>query len=222
MATDLMNIAEEIRKELQQSSTSWIRTGALLDQARKAKGEDDRAFGQWCDKQGFTVGRAQLFRYRASWKEWSTVSHETQEKINDLYAWRCIASLNHLQKARVLERLAQADGKVTRKDVLQWIDETRTQPKPLQAVKLSEVDLKKALKRAEAREAMAEKTQHYFESCMNELHEFMQSKDYKQIRSALHPDREVAIERKNEAFSALQNFEKLFAKTYKLLHNNAA
>ena len=107
MANELMNIAEEIRQELKKSTTSWIRLGEMLDRARHSPGmESDTAFGKWCKEQEFGVGRKSLFGYRAAWKEYSAVQHVGQEKLADLVAWSRIASLNHVQKPRVLERLA--------------------------------------------------------------------------------------------------------------------
>ena len=107
MANELMNIAEEIRQELKKSTTSWIRLGEMLDRARHSPGmESDTAFGKWCKEQEFGVGQSQLWNYRAAWLEYSGLDHDRQEKLTDLISWRRIAGLNHLQKPRVLERLA--------------------------------------------------------------------------------------------------------------------
>ena len=67
--------------------------------------ESDQAFGKWCKEQEFGVGRQALLHYRLSWQEF-TANHDLQEKITDYNAWSRIASLNHIQKPRVLERLA--------------------------------------------------------------------------------------------------------------------
>ena len=74
---------------------------------RKSPGmESDTAFGKWCKEQEFGLGRNTLFSYRAAWKEYSTVDHDQQEKLTDFLPWRRISGLNHIQKPRVLERLA--------------------------------------------------------------------------------------------------------------------
>jgi len=68
--------------------------------------ESDTAFGKWCKEQEFEVGQSQLWNYRAAWLEYSGLDHDRQEKLTDLISWRRIAGLNHIQKPRVLERLA--------------------------------------------------------------------------------------------------------------------
>jgi flagellar biosynthesis regulator FlbT len=207
MANELMSIAAEIREEINKSSTSWMRLGELLDKAKKAPGmEDNKAFGKWCDEQNFQVGRNNLFRYREAWREYSVVDQDQQQKLTDYNSWVKIASLNHVQKPRVLKRLEQADGKVTRKTVLEWIDQTRTQAKPPKEPAMNKDELKKAIKQAKAKEAMADKTEKYYQDLVREIRDLMNSDDYKMIRSCLHPDREVDADRKNKAFSAFQKF----------------
>jgi len=73
---------------------------------RKSPGmESDTAFGKWCKEQEFGVNRPALFKYRTAWQEF-TRSHENGEKLTDYNSWSAISGLNHLQKPRVLERLA--------------------------------------------------------------------------------------------------------------------
>lgn len=111
-----------------------------------------------------------------------------------------------MQKARVLERLEKAENKVTRKTVLDWIEQTRTGPKKANETISDKEELKKAIKQAKAREATADKAREYFESMMREILSFVRSDDFRIIRSALHPDREVDPDRKHKAFTALQGF----------------
>jgi len=206
MANELMNIAEEIRQELKKSTTSWIRLGEMLDRARHSPGmESDPAFGKWCKEQEFGVGRQALLHYRLSWQEF-TANHDLQEKITDYNAWSRIASLNHIQKPRVLERLAKAQGKVTRRDVLAWIDQTRVQPEAPKPKKMTKAELEKALKRAEAAENSAARLQQYYESLIREMGAMVNGETHKLIRSVLHSDREVEQERKDKAFDAWQKF----------------
>ena len=68
--------------------------------------ESDPAFGKWCKEQEFGVGRSTLLQQRIAWKEWIAAGHVPQENLTDYKAWSRIASLNHIQKPRVLERLA--------------------------------------------------------------------------------------------------------------------
>lgn len=204
MANELMNISAEIHQEINKAKTSWIRLGELLDQARKKHGENDKAFGKWCDEQGFEIGKSQLWNYRTAWLQYSAIDHDRQEKLDDLISWRRIAALNHVQKPRVLKKLEQAEGKVTRRDVVLWIDQTRTQAKPAKDQPMNKAEAEKALKRAKARESTAEKTQQYYDSMVREFRDLINSDDYKLIRSCLHSDREAEPERKNRAFAAFQ------------------
>ena len=207
MANELMSIAAEIREEINKSSTSWIRLGELLDKAKKAPGmHDKKAFGKWCDQQEFGVGRRSLLTWRDAWQEYSVAQHAAQQKLTDFTTWSRIASLNHVQKQRVLERLEKAENTVSRRIVLEWIDQTRTQAKPPKEPAMNKDELKKAIKQAKAKEAMADKTEKYYQDLVREIRDLMNSDDYKMIRSCLHPDREVDADRKNKAFSAFQKF----------------
>ncbi len=68
--------------------------------------ESDTAFGKWCKEQEFGVTPNTLSQYRGAWREYSGMGHDPQQKLTDYKSWRYIASLNHVQKPRVLERLA--------------------------------------------------------------------------------------------------------------------
>ena len=127
----------------------------MLDRARKSPGmESDQAFGKWCKEQEFGVTPNTLSQYRGAWREYSGMGHDPQQKLTDYKSWRYIAGLNHVQKPKVLERLAKAQGKVTRRDVLAWIDQTRVQPEAPKPKKMTKAELEKALKRAEAVETI--------------------------------------------------------------------
>jgi hypothetical protein len=206
MANELMSIAAEIREEINKSSTSWMRLGELLDKARKQHGEDDKAFGRWCQNQGFGKSPRTLHHYRSAWKEYSSKPHVAEKNLTDYLAWSSIASLNHVQKPRVLERLEKAEGPVTRRNVLEWIDQTRTQAKPPKEPALNKDELKKAIKQAKAREAMADKTEKYYQEMVREIRDLMNDPDYKLIRSCLHTDKEADPDRKHKAFQVWQQF----------------
>jgi hypothetical protein len=207
MANELMSIAAEIREEINKAQTSWMRLGELLDKARKAPGmEDKKAFGKWCDEQEYGISTNTLYRYRSAWEEYSVRGPVHGQKIKDYRSWSRICKLNHVHKQRVLELLEKAEGPVSRPTIAKWIDQTRTQAKPPKEPALNKDELKKAIKQAKAREAMADKTEKYYQEMVREIRDLMNDPDYKLIRSCLHTDKEADPDRKHKAFQVWQQF----------------
>lgn len=215
---ELMSIETAIRDEISKSKTSWIRLGELLDQARKQHGEDDKAFGRWCEQREFELNRSTLLKYRTAWKEYSTAEHVPQETLNDYLTWSKIASLNQVQKPKVLAFIAEVAAKgekVTRKDILEWINQTRTKGLAPPPPPLTKEELEKEIRRAKAEKAMAEKTQGYYETLVREMQKLLDGEDYKLVRSCLHPDREAEPERKQRAFTVWQKLHDTVTECYR-------